>query len=183
TADSLRRGAASLQPAPRSGSRSPHKPRVGKTAGLMDSTAVPMHSAAPWQMHSRTCRRSPASDDTDCRSRRSLGATGHMAPCSTSCWQPSCPGGDGMYASRIQSHTFDDLAAFSLRGETLVSPPSEKLTSAQSLQDLVIPLVALLVALVHHRRSYSVTLGSRRGPFRWPRQMRGSLGWRVTERD
>src|SRR5262249_21673200 len=101
----------------------------------------------------------------------------------TPCWQPSCPGGDGMYASRIQGHTFDDLAAFSLRGAMPVSLPPEELTPAGSVQDPVIPLVALLVALVHHRRSYSVTLGSRTSTFRWPRQMRGSLRWRVTERD
>jgi hypothetical protein len=91
-----------------------------------------------------------------------------------------------MHASRIQGHTSEDLAALSPRGETLVSRPHEdllELTPARSLQDLVIALVALLVALVHHRGSYSVTLGSRTGTFRWPRQRRGSLRWRVTERD
>src|SRR5881409_572103 len=34
-------------------------------------------------------------------------------------------GGDGMYASRIQAHTCDDLAAFSLRSETPVPPSLE----------------------------------------------------------
>jgi hypothetical protein len=88
-----------------------------------------------------------------------------------------------MYASSIRGHTFDDLAAFPLRGETPAPPPPEELTPARSFQDLVIGLVAVLVALVHHRGSYSVTLGSRRGMLRLPRQMRRSLGWRVTEQD
>jgi hypothetical protein len=84
-----------------------------------------------------------------------------------------------MYASRIQGLTSDDLAALSLRApEDLL-----ELASAPSLQNLVSALVALLVALVHHRRSHSVTLGSRTGTFRWPRQVRGCLRWRMTERD
>jgi hypothetical protein len=80
-----------------------------------------------------------------------------------------------VHPSRIQGHTSDDLAAISLQGETRVSPSPEDgldLTPARSLQDLVIALVALLVALVHHRVSYSVTLGSRTGTFRRPRQIR-----------
>jgi hypothetical protein len=51
-----------------------------------------------------------------------------------------------------------------------------------ALKDLI-ALVALLVALVHHRGSYSVTLGNRRGMLRSPRRTRGFLRWRVTERD
>jgi hypothetical protein len=84
-----------------------------------------------------------------------------------------------MYASRIQGHASDGLAAFSVRTpEDLL-----ELTPTRSLQDLVITLVALLVARVHHPGSYSVTLGNRTGTFLWPRQMRGSLRWRVSERD
>jgi len=60
---------------------------------------------------------------------------------------------------------------------------SLKLSRAGSLQDLVIALVALLVALVHHRGSYSVTLGNRAAAFPSAREMRGILGWRVTEED
>jgi hypothetical protein len=88
-----------------------------------------------------------------------------------------------MHASRIQGLTSDTFAAFSLQRETRASPPSEELSPARSLQDLVTVLVALLVALLHHRRSYSVTLGSRMGTFQWERQMRRSLRWSVTERD
>jgi hypothetical protein len=83
-----------------------------------------------------------------------------------------------MHASRIQGHTSDDLAALSPRGETLVSRPHEdllELTPARSLQDLVIALVALLVALVHHRGSYSVTLRNRTGMVPSARQKRRSL--------
>jgi hypothetical protein len=74
------------------------------------------------------------------------------------------------------------IGGFSLRGGTQGSPPPEdllKLTPTRSLQDLVIALVAL----VHQRGSYPVTLGSRAGGFRSPRQMRGFLRWSVTERD
>jgi hypothetical protein len=80
-------------------------------------------------------------------------------------------GDDGM----DQGHTFENLAASSLRAEMPV-------LRARSLPDLAIALVALLVALVHHRVSYSVILGSGTDTLRWPRQPRGSLG-RVTERD
>jgi hypothetical protein len=51
-----------------------------------------------------------------------------------------------MHAWRVQANTFDDLVAFSPRGETWASPPSEERTPARLLQDLVIALVALLVA-------------------------------------
>jgi hypothetical protein len=91
-----------------------------------------------------------------------------------------------MYASRIQGHMRDELAAFSRQGEAPVLPlpkDSLELNPARSLQDLVIALVALLVALVHHRRSHSVTLGNRTGIFQPPRRMRRSLRWRVTKRD
>jgi hypothetical protein len=44
-------------------------------------------------------------------------------------------------------------------------------------------LVALLVALVHHRGSCSVTLSNRTGMFQSQRQRRGSVRWGVTERD
>ncbi len=84
-----------------------------------------------------------------------------------------------MCASRIQGHASDALDAFSLRApEDLL-----ELTPARSLQDLAIALVALLGALVHHRQAYSVTLGNKTRAAESPRQMRGSLRWRVTERD
>jgi hypothetical protein len=87
-----------------------------------------------------------------------------------------------MTALRMQAHASDDVAGLSLRDETpLPACPggSLELSPVAAIQDRVIALVAL----VHHRGSYSVTLGSRTGTFRWPRQMRRSLRWRVTERD
>jgi hypothetical protein len=59
-----------------------------------------------------------------------------------------------MCASKIPTHTFDVLAAFSLRGETPASPPPDELTPARSFQDLVIALVAVLVALVLNRPGF-----------------------------
>jgi hypothetical protein len=47
----------------------------------------------------------------------------------------------------------------------------------------MIVLVAVLVALVHHRWSYSVVLGNRTGGVPSQRQMRRFLRWRVTEQD
>jgi hypothetical protein len=91
-----------------------------------------------------------------------------------------------MTALRMQAHASDDVAGLSLRDETpLPACPggSLELSPVAAIQDRVIALVALLVALVHHGGSYSITLGSRTGTFRWPRQMRRSLRWRVTERD
>jgi hypothetical protein len=86
----------------------------------------------------------------------------------------------------MQAHACDDVAELSLRDETPLPVCPEgflELSPAVALQDRLIALVALLVALVHQRGSYSVTLGSRTGMCRSPRQMRGSLGWRATERD
>ena len=91
-----------------------------------------------------------------------------------------------MRTSRTQGQPSDDISAFSLRGKTRESLSPEELlelTPARSLQDPAIALVALLVALVHHRGSYSVTFGNRTDTFQWPRQMRRCLRWRVTERD
>jgi hypothetical protein len=72
-------------------------------------------------------------------------------------------------------HRYQPLPAF--HGSSL------ELSPTVSLEDLVIALVAVLVALVQHRGSYSVTLGNRTAMFQSPHQMRGSLRWRVTERD
>jgi hypothetical protein len=91
-----------------------------------------------------------------------------------------------MFASRTQTHACDDVAAFSLRDETPgPAYPGGFLDLSPTVtpQDLAIVVVALLVALVHHRRSYSVTLGNRTGMFWLPRQRPGSLRWRVTARD
>jgi hypothetical protein len=79
-----------------------------------------------------------------------------------------------MYTLWIHAQTCGGRPAFSLRGE---------LAPARLLQDLVFALVALLVALVHHRGSHPVTLGNRTGMFQSPRQMRGFLRWMVTEQD
>jgi hypothetical protein len=49
--------------------------------------------------------------------------------------------------------------------------------------DLVVALVAVLVALVHHRWSYAVILGNTAGDVHPPRQIRRLLRWRVIERD
>jgi len=96
------------------------------------------------------------------------------------------PEGVGMTAVTMQAHACDGVAGRSLQHETsLPSCPGGflELRPAVAIEDRVIALVALLVALVHPRWSYSVTLGNRTGTFRWPRQMRRSLRWRVTERD
>jgi hypothetical protein len=71
----------------------------------------------------------------------------------------------------------DDDAGLALRDETPLSArPGGFLTlsPAVAIEDRVIALVALLVALVHHRRSYPVTLGNRTGMFQSGRHMRGS---------
>jgi hypothetical protein len=91
-----------------------------------------------------------------------------------------------MFLSRIQAHACDDIAAISLRDETQVQACLGgllELSPAVTAQGLLFALVALLVALVHHRQSYSVTLGNRTGMFRAARQMRESLRWRIIERD
>ena len=84
-----------------------------------------------------------------------------------------------MNDSSIQVHGGDDVPAFLFAHETLVPGAS----SSSAFQDPVFALVALLVALVHHRGSCSVTLGNRRAILQSPRQMRGLLRWRTTERD
>jgi hypothetical protein len=91
-----------------------------------------------------------------------------------------------MFASRAQTHACDD----SLRSPSGTRRPNRRvskgfleLSPAVPLQDRVITLVAVLVALVHHHQSYSVTLGNRMGMFRFPHQMRRSLRWRMIERD
>jgi hypothetical protein len=91
-----------------------------------------------------------------------------------------------MIAFRMQARACDDVAGLSLRDETPLPwclGGFLELSSAVAIQDRVITPVALLVALVHHRRSYSVTLGNRTGMFQSARQTRGSLRWSVTERD
>ena len=130
------------------------------------------------------------SADPVCQARLPLGATGYIGPCSTSCWQPSCLSTDCrrccMDAARTPAQACDDLATFSLRGERpgpAAPQGSLELSPKGTIRELMIALVALLVALVHHRRSYSVTLDNRTGPFPSPRQMRGSLRWSVTQRD
>lgn len=82
-----------------------------------------------------------------------------------------------MTALRMQAHACDDVAGLSLRDETpLPACPGGflELSPAVAIQDRVIALVALLVALVHHCRSYSVTLCNRTGMFQSGRQMRDS---------
>jgi hypothetical protein len=91
-----------------------------------------------------------------------------------------------MNASRIQAHACDGVVPFSLRDETRVPTcPGgfRKLSPAVGLQDLMIALVALLVALVHQRGSYSVTCGNRTRMCRSLRQMRASFRRSVTKRD
>src|SRR5262245_11891424 len=107
----------------------------------------------------------------------------HMASGSIPCRQPTCLRGNGMRALRIQGTRSMTLATFLLRGQTPVPPPPEDPTPARSPQSLVFALMALLVALVHHCWSYSVTLGNRMSMFRLPRQMLRLLGRRVTKRD
>jgi hypothetical protein len=154
---------------------------------LMDSTGAPLHSAASWSISSYgSAPRSPASDDTDRQSPRSLGATGHKALYSTHAGSrlasevTACTP-QGSRAARPMTSSPSRFRA--RHGDRHLPQISLQLTRAGSLQHLVFPLVALLVALVHHRRSYSVTLGSRTGAFRWPSQVRGCLRWRMTERD
>ena len=79
-----------------------------------------------------------------------------------------------MTTLRMHAYACDEVAELSLRDE-----PSPGV----AIQDQVLALVAVLVALVHHCRSCSVTLHNRTGMFQSPRQMRGCLRWRVTERD
>ena len=92
-----------------------------------------------------------------------------------------------MFVSRIRTHACDDVAAaFSPWDDTPVLAYPRgflDLSPAVAFRDRVIALVALLVGLVHHRGSYSVTLGNRTGMFPSPRQMPGSLRWSVTQRD
>jgi hypothetical protein len=87
-----------------------------------------------------------------------------------------------MTTLRMQAHACDDIAAFSLRDETPILACLGgllELSPAVAPQGVVFALVALLVALVQHRRSYSVTLGYRTGVFQLSRQMRGSLRWSI----
>jgi hypothetical protein len=141
-------------------------------------------------VHSTTSSPFPRSDDRDFLSRRPLRVAGHMAPCSTPCWQPTClsvdAGGVGVTALTMQAHACDDVPGLSLRHETPLSAcpgGSLELRPAVALEDRVFALVALLVALVRHRRSYSVRLGNRTALFQLARQMREFLRWRATERD
>ena len=86
----------------------------------------------------------------------------------------------------IHAPSCDCTTAPSLRDETPrpVRPGDFlELDHVKAQQDRVSILVAVLVALVHHRRSYSVTLSNRTGAFESPHQIRGSLRWGVTERD
>jgi hypothetical protein len=65
-----------------------------------------------------------------------------------------------MTALRMQAHACDGVAGLSLREETpLRACPGGflELSPTVAIQDRVIALMALLVALVHHRRSHSVS--------------------------
>jgi hypothetical protein len=88
--------------------------------------------------------------------------------------------------TRGSRFTGDDVTAFSFQREAPV-PTSPggflELSRRVALQDRVIALVAVLVALVHHRWSYSVILGNRTAGVPSSRQMRGFLQWRVIEQD
>jgi hypothetical protein len=164
---------------------------VGTPGGLMDSTAAPLHSAASGA--GASYGRATVSPGLTIRTAR---AGGHFARLAT--WHrlrhragsrlasARLPEVTALNDSRIQVHACDDVTAFSFRHETPVPACPGcflDLSRAVALQDLVIALVALLVALVHHRRSYSVTLGNRTGMVQSRRQMRGSLRWSVTQRD
>jgi hypothetical protein len=80
--------------------------------------------------------------------------------------------------SMIQTNPCDDVAAFSLREET---PTSVCPGGLLGLAPTVPPqgLLTAVVALLHHRGSYSVILGNRTGMFQSPRQMPGFVRWRV----
>ena len=164
---------------------------VGTSGGTVASAAAPLHSAAPGP--GASYGRAVVSLGLRIRSVRPDCHLGRLATSArvrhragSRLASAQIAEGDCMDAARTPAQACDDLATFSLRGERpgpAAPQGSLELSPKGTIRELMIALVALLVALVHHRRSYSVTLDNRTGPFPSPRQMRGSLRWSVTQRD